>query len=423
MTLARERMSAADAAWLQMDSPENRMIITSLMEYAGHIEPAKLEIHFQKLAAYPRFRRRVVLPPTPVMLPSWEDDPRFDLRAHVHHVGLPPPGGDEDLQQFVSERMSAGLSFEKPLWEVDVIERPGSGTAILLRVHHCVGDGVALIKLLLSLADESVSAPKAVGRAPEAPRGPIDWVGEQLSRAKTFVELLALRPDPHTLRTGLGLVKRAAWSAPIRLAAIEELAHREGATVNDVLMAALAGSMRAALERNGAPPSREVRAMVPLYLRGRGDLGNNFGLVYVTLPLGESTREGRIRALKQRMTAVKATPTAPVAFDILRAFGVAGAAVERLGVGIFTSKASIMVTNVPGPKARVHVAGQPLQSMMTWAPTSGRLALSATLISYAGELRIGIAGDAHLDVDPAELVEGFEHELAAGAPEAVAALH
>jgi len=163
--------------------------------------------------------------------------------------------------------------------------------------------------------------------------------------------------------------------------------------------------------------------MVPLYLRGRGDSGNNFGLVYVTLPIGESTREGRIRALKERMTAVKATPTAPVAFEILRAFDVAGAAVERLGVGIFTSKASIMVTNVPGPKARVRIAGQPLQSMMTWAPTSGHLALSATLISYAGELRIGIAGDAHLPIVPAELVQGFEHELAIGAPEAVAALH
>ncbi|HTO97287.1 MAG TPA: WS/DGAT domain-containing protein [Myxococcales bacterium] len=423
MTLAREQMSAADAAWLQMDAPENRMIITSLMEYEGRIEPAKLELHLQKLAGSPRFRRRVVLPLTPILLPSWEDDPRFDLHAHIHHVGLPPPGSDEDLQRFVGERMSTGLSFEKPLWEIDVIDRPGSGTAILLRVHHCVGDGVALIKLLLSLAEESVAAPRAVGRAPEPPRGPIAWVGEQLSRAKTFVELLALPPDPHTFRTGLGLVKRAAWSAPIRLAAIEELAHREKATVNDVLMAALAGSLRSALERTGALPSREVRALVPLYLRGRADAGNNFGLVYVTLPVGESTREGRICALKQRMAAVKATPTGPVAFEILRAFGVAGAAIERLGVGIFTSKASIMVTNVPGPKARVRIAGQPLQSMMTWAPTSGRLALSATLISYAGELRIGVAGDAHLAVDPAELVKGFEQELAAEAPEAVAAVH
>lgn len=423
MTATRERMAAADAAWLQMDTPENRMIITSLMDFDAPLDPAELERMLQKLAGQPRFHRRVVTPLSPLSLPWWEDDPRFDLRAHVHHVGLPAPGGDEELQRFVSERMSAGLSPEKPLWELDVIDKP-AGTALLLRVHHCVGDGVALVRLLMGLAEQAVPPPKVVGRPPPEALGPVQWAIEQASRAKTLVELLALPPDPQALRARLGLVKRVAWSLPIRLAAVQELARREGATVNDVLMGTLSGALREALLTRGAVPAHEVRALVPLYLRGAGDgMGNHFGLVFVKLPIAEATRAGRLQALKKRMGVVKASPTGPLAFEILRAFGAAGAAIERIGVGIFTDKASVMVTNVAGPQAHVRIAGQPLHSMMTWAPTSGHLALSATLLSYAGELRIGICADANLAVDPAALVHAFEQELLAEQPEAAASLH
>ncbi|HET9754235.1 MAG TPA: wax ester/triacylglycerol synthase domain-containing protein [Myxococcales bacterium] len=423
MTATRERMSAADAAWLQMDTPENRMIITSLMEFEAPVDPVELERMLEKLAAQPRFHRRVVAPLSPLSLPWWEDDARFDLRAHVRHVALPAPGGDEELQRFVSERMSAGLSPEKPLWEVDVVERP-AGTALLLRVHHCVGDGVALVRLLLGLAEEKVPPPKVVGRPPPPALGPLGWVIEQASRAKTLVDLLTLSPDPDVLRADLGLVKHAAWSLPIRFAAVQELAKQEGATVNDVLMSALSGALRGALLADAAVPAKEVRALVPLYLRGdAGAMGNHFGLIFVQLPIAESTREARLEKLRKRMGLVKASPTAPLAFEILRAFGAAGAAVERIGVGIFTDKASVMVTNVAGPQARVRIAGQPLHSMMTWAPTSGRLALSVTLLSYAGELRIGVCADANIAIDPAALVRAFEHELLADLPGATAPLH
>jgi diacylglycerol O-acyltransferase / wax synthase len=171
------------------------------------------------------------------------------------------------------------------------------------------------------------------------------------------------------------------------------------------------------------PPCPRKRC-VPLYLRGdAGAMGNHFGLIFVQLPIAESTREARLQKLKKRMGLVKASPTAPLAFEILRAFGAAGAAVERIGVGIFTDKASVMVTNVAGPQAHVRIAGQALQNMMTWAPTSGHLALSVTLLSYAGVLRIGVCADANLAIDPAALVRAFEHELVAELPEAAAPLH
>jgi diacylglycerol O-acyltransferase len=117
------------------------------------------------------------------------------------------------------------------------------------------------------------------------------------------------------------------------------------------------------------------------------------------------------------MDGMKSSAEAPVAFDVLRTLGVAGALVERIGVEIFSRKATVMVTNVPGPRARIHLAGGELESLMVWAPTSGRLGFSVTLLSYGGELRIGVAADAHIEADPQALVERFERELAS-VPEA-----
>ena len=406
MATNRQRMRAVDAAWLQMDTPENRMIITSLMQLDGRADPALLAALLEKAAANPRFHQRVVPGPTPLSLPYWEDDPRFDVRAHLHHVTL---ADDEAMERYVGERMSAGLPREKPLWELDVIDRPDTGTALLLRVHHCVGDGVALTRMLLGLSEAAVTAPRTVGRPPPAPGGPVTWLSAQAAQLWNLVELLALPRDPPTgLRTRLGLFKQAAWSRPIPLARIEEQAHETGSSVNDVLMAALAGALRSTLP----PPLAEVRALVPLYLRGSEAVpGNNFGLVFAKLPLTQGTREDRLAKLKKRMGFAKASPTAPLAFRILRAFGAAGVALERLGVLIFTSKASVMVTNVPGPQTPVRIAGRQVKSMVSWAPGSGFLALNATFLSYAGEVRVGIGGDAGLPLRAADLARAFEREL------------
>ena len=413
-------MSPADAAWLQMEHPANRMIITSLMTFDGPLDPEALQRVLERVAAIPRFHQRVV-PVSGIIphVPEWRDDPRFDLRAHVHHVGLPAPGGEAELQQFVSERMSAGLDPQKPLWEVDVIDRGSRGSALLLRVHHCIGDGVALVRVLLGLADDPVPVPPQPGKRKEkAPPGVLQWAGLQIARARTFLELLTLPSDPPTpFRGPLGLVKRAAWSGGIPLPRLRALAREHQATVNDVLLGTLAGVLRAALIEAGAAVPARIRAMVPVFLGARdGEMGNRFGLAFVDLPIGEAEGKARIRGLKEQMDAIKSSLMAPVAFDVLQALGVAGGFVEQLGVEIFSRKTTVMVTNVPGPRVRVRLAGQEIRNMMVWAPTAGRLGFSITLLSYAGELRIGIAADARLQADPAGLVERFERELEAPAP-------
>lgn len=409
-------MSPADAAWLQMDQPANRMIITALFTFGGRLEPKAVEGLLWRMAAIPRFHQRVMPAGFLSTLPEWRDDPRFDLRAHVRHTGLPAPGGEAGLRLLVSERMGTALDPEKPLWEVDVIDRGGS-TALLARVHHCIGDGVSLVRALLGLADDPDPLPREMGRHPhERALGPLEWAARQLVRARTFAELLALPPDPPTpFRRRLGLVKRAAWSGPIPLARVRALAREHHATVNDVLMGMLAGVLRGWLiEAGHRLPDRDIRALVPVFLGSRdgAGLGNRFGLAFVELPVGEPDPGERLRRLKERMDGMKSSAEAPVAFDVLRTLGVAGALVERIGVEIFSRKATVMVTNVPGPRARIHLAGGELESLMVWAPTSGRLGFSVTLLSYGGELRIGVAADAHIEADPQALVERFERELA-----------
>jgi len=410
-------MTPADAAWLQMDQPANRMIITALLTFDGPLDARALQGLFWRVAAIPRFHQRVVRPVNWFALPEWRDDPRFDLRAHLRHTGLPSPGGEAGLRQLVSERMGTALDPAKPLWEVEVIDSGSGASALLIRVHHCIGDGVALVRVLLGLADDPAPLPPEVGKRPEKPRGPLEWARDRLVRAGTFAQMLALPPDPPTLfRRPLGLVKRAAWSGAIPLLGLRGLARRQHATVNDVLMGTLAGVLRGALLEAGRPiPSREIRALVPVFLGARnGEMGNRFGLAFVDLPVGEPDAGERVRKLKQRMDAVKSSVVAPVAFDILRGFGLAGPAAERVGVEIFTRKATVMVTNVPGPKARIHLAGRKLASVMVWAPTSGRLGFSVTLLSYGGDLRLGVAADAHIEMDPQVLVERFEKELISG---------
>ncbi|HZR07502.1 MAG TPA: wax ester/triacylglycerol synthase domain-containing protein, partial [Myxococcales bacterium] len=386
---SREPMSPADAAWLQMDRPTNRMIISALLTFDGPLDPGALQRTLLRVAALPRFHQRVFLPGILPGRPEWRDDPAFDLGAHVRHLAAPAPGGNAGLRQLVSDRMSARLPLSKALWEVDVIDGGGGASALLLRVHHCIGDGIALVSAMLGLADEPAAAPPEPQGRREKSFGPLAWAGQQLIRAGTFGRMLALPADPPTpFRGPTGPAKRAAWSAPVPLPHLRALAREHRATVNDVLMGTLAGVLREWLIHAGREvPDRDIRALVPVFLGGRNAaMGNRFGMAFVDLPLGEPDAGARIRALKKSMDAIKASPMAPVAFDVLRFFGIAGRAVEKIGVDIFTRKATVMVTNVPGPRSRIRLAGRELESVMVWAPTSGGLGLSVTLLTYGGEL-------------------------------------
>jgi WS/DGAT/MGAT family acyltransferase len=226
-----------------------------------------------------------------------------------------------------------------------------------------------------------------------------------------------LPPDPKTpLKGPLGTSKRAAWSEPISLPEIKAAGARYGATINDVLVAATAGALRRYLNERGEDVSElEIRVAVPVNLRPldqAGDLGNQFGLVFLALPIGIDDARQRLAEVKRRMDDLKVSLQPAVAMGALSLIGYAPSVVQPLAVQFFGSKATAVLTNVPGPREQLFLAGKPLRRAMFWVPQSGRLGLGISILSYNREVLIGVASDAGLVPDPDRIVSEFHADLA-----------
>lgn len=411
-----EPLSSVDAAWLRMDDPTSLMVINALLIVDGTLEPRRLRALLQeRLLAHPRFRQRVLPPRWALGLPRWRDDPDFDLDAHVRWVQLPAGATERDLQALVGEQMSVPLERARPLWQVHVVQGLPGKTALLARVHHAVADGIALVRVLGALTDPAPGTVPPSAAAPP-PHGELRGARAVLGALTDLGRLAVLPADPRTaLKRPLGVAKRAAWSPPLSLAALRATAKTRGVKVNDVLMAAIAGALRRVLLEHAAlAPGLTLRAVVPVDLRGGGELvlGNQFGLVFVELPVGLADAPARLARVARTMDALKRSPEALATYALLDLVGHAGAAVEEVLVDVFGAKASLVVTNVPGPRARLVLAGRPLDSVMVWVPQSGRLGLGVSLLSYAGEVRIGVAADAGVVPDPGALVAAIVDEVA-----------
>jgi diacylglycerol O-acyltransferase / wax synthase len=410
--MVHDPLGGEDAAWLHMEDATNPMVVNGLLELATPLAPARLcGLLADRLSSRPRFRSRVIEPVSHMGTPRWEVDPEFSVERQVEHVDL-PTSDDAALRAFVDGAISSLLDRSLPLWRVYVIDRPGKGSAVLFRIHHAIADGFALLGVLLSLCDGAEAAP-GVALPPPRKVSPVQSVAE-LALAAGRVVLLP--SDPKTRFKGaLGPAKRVAWSERLLLDDVKRIARAEGATVNDVLVATVAGALRRYLLQNGADvDGLELRAMVPVNLRGAGELalGNRFGLVVLGLPIGVADPVARLAAVKRRMDRLKSTPEATVTMGILRAMGHAPRRVEGLGVAFFATKASLVLTNVPGPRAPLSIAGARITRLMFWVPQSGRMGLGVSIFSYAGEVTLGVMADAGIVPDPDALVADLHVELA-----------
>ncbi|TMC14753.1 MAG: wax ester/triacylglycerol synthase family O-acyltransferase [Chloroflexi bacterium] len=430
-----EPLSNVDAAWLRMEDPTNLMMVTGILTFDEPLDFRRVRSTLEKrLLSFDRFRQRVVEAPLGLGPPRWVDDDRFDIDAHLHRVALPKPGDQRALEDLVSDLMSTPLDMSKPLWQIHVIDGYRGGSVFLSRLHHCIADGIALIQLLLSLTDET-PRPRRVKPAarPERDGGfqlPFGALAQTLANpfgllelaqtgvgvADTLQRLVLMPADPRTVLKGaLGVSKRAAWSSVIPLEKVKAAGRRGDATVNDILVAAVTGALRSYLEERGEPvDTLEIRAAVPVNLRPseRGlELGNSFGLVFVPLPISVADRQRRVSEVKLRMDRIKASAEAIVSFGVLNAIGLVPRVLHPPAVEFFGSKASVVLTNVPGPKEALYLAGRRIAGCMFWVPQSGRMGLGVSILSYAGGVMVGIAADAGLVPDPERLVADFEREL------------
>lgn len=417
------RLGAADSAWWRMEEPENQMVITGVLTFAAPLELARLERRVrERLLPLAPFRSRPRERPLGFGRPRWEPDPAFALERHLVRTTLPAPAGEAELQAFVSARMSEPLDPAHPLWRFYLVENYAGGAALVARLHHCIADGIALIQILLTLDDlPGNEGPANVGwtgcvrpargSAGAPARSPLRtaaWAGGALAR------LVALPPDPRTALTGrLGVRKGAAWCEPFPLAELREAAHAGGSTLHDLLAAAVAGALGRYLAGRGRR-AKAVRAIVPVNLRPpeeAGLLGNHFGLVFLRLPVDIADPEGRLAAVRAEMRRLKASAEAGVTYWLLRLFGPAGRAIVRFAVWFLGMKASLVFTDVPGPREAVSICGAPLARLLAWVPQSGRLSVGISAVSYAGALHVGIAADRRVVPDPAALVDAFRQAL------------
>jgi WS/DGAT/MGAT family acyltransferase len=217
--------------------------------------------------------------------------------------------------------------------------------------------------------------------------------------------------------------KRVAWSAPIPLARFQVVRQGLGATLNDVVLNALAGGLRRYLRDEGFETrDLDVRAVVPVSLRPvseMAELGNQFGLIFLSLPLGIADPRERMTELRRRMKKLKRSVEPWVTYKVLGIIGRLPKLVQNLVIRIFGTKGTAVVTSVPGPCRELYLAGEAIRGIAFWVPQSGRLGLGVSIISYAGALRLGVASDTGVVADPARIVQAFEEELGAviGPPE------
>ncbi|MGD8626821.1 MAG: wax ester/triacylglycerol synthase family O-acyltransferase [Anaerolineae bacterium] len=444
----REPLAGMDAAMLRLETPTNLMVINGVMILGAPVDFGDLRAVIRdRLLAIPRFRQRLAPAAGPLSTPCWEDDPSFNIDNHLYRLVLPPPAGQGALQDLISELASMPLDRSRPLWAFYLVEGYGPGCALVCRIHHCIGDGISLIEVLLSITDMEPGVPPglpAVRKAERPRRGRRRRARKLLRRglslaahpervrplvrrarrvlasgrraASALEDILLSPPDSQTSFKGeLGVPKRVAWSGPIALDEVKAIGRALDGTVNDVLLAAASGALRRYLEGRGeAADGIELHAAVPVNLRGAdtaGRLGNRVGTVFAPLPVGVADPVGRLEAVRRSMDGLKRSSQAPATFAAMRALGRTRPPVQRAVVGMMAGRATAIMTNVVGPGERRYLAGVPLEALLFWVPKTGGLALGVSILSYAGQVRLGVITDRGLVPDPETIVAAFEAEF------------
>jgi len=451
---SREAMSKVDTAWLRMERPTNRMMITGVLMFAGPLDPDRIKaLLIERFLAFRRFRQKAVIG---VNGAYWETDPDFDIDWHVRVAALPGAAGKAELENFVSELGSSPLDMSKPLWQFQVIENYRGGGALVARIHHCYADGLALVQVLLSLTDtapqpeahaelartwlkrdrgsvlERLLEPMQGGFQKALAVGGKTWakVAQMLADPAVAAEFahegseitrelaiaLTLSDDPKTALKGrLGVAKRVAWAEPLPLDEVKVLGKALGCTVNDVLLACAAGAIRGYLRDGGEDvDGLTIRATVPVNLRPlehAKKLGNHFGLVFLDLPIGEPNPLRRLERVAACMRDLKGRRQAVVALGLLAALGMAPAALQGPALELFSRKATAVATNVPGPQQPLFMAGVEVRELMFWVPQTGSIGLGLSILSYNGRVHFGVIGDHKRVKDPDAIVQRFDAEF------------
>jgi len=441
-----EYLPPNDNAWLRMDHRTNRMVVTGVLSFNEPLTRDEIKQRFEeRLRLFDRFRQRLD-EPWHGLRPKWKEDPLFDIDNHLSHVALPEPQDVNELQDFVGDIMDEKLDDEKPLWHcwlVEGVAEDGGGNALVVRIHHALADGFALLYVLFSLADDPESIELPIGELPPLPNAEgktgstvgtedeeevgggsgfdLSSVGDMVTRgANTLASArdLPIRKEPDTpLKGKLSGAKRVSWTDTYDLDEVKSRAHSYDATVNDVLMASTAGAFRRYIEGSGhtVGDDLELTTAMPVNLKPLAErdeqLGNYFGLGFVELPVGVEDPEERVREIQERTGVLKHGAEAHGMYALLNAAGAMPDSFQDELSELFRNRVTAAVTNVPGPVNKLELGGTEVTDIMFWAPTTEDIGIGISIFSYGGGVRVGVATDENMVTDPNTLAEAFESDI------------
>jgi diacylglycerol O-acyltransferase / wax synthase len=452
----RDKISAVDTAWLRMDHPGNLMMICAVLSFAEPLGVDALKVVIaERFVRFRRFLQRPVQTPTAAY---WTTTSDFDLDHHVVHVALPGAAGKRELQALVSRLAATPLNPAWPLWQFHVVENYDGGGAVIIRIHHCYADGIALVQVLLSMTDAAPDGPPAL--APPATKrressskvdvladltkpltdvlslartigaalvdnGSDLWqhpekaivLAEQVGALTGEIAKLALmgQDSPTRFKGTPGVPKRVAWADRLPLDEVKTVGRALRASVNDVLLSCVAGALREYLASKGeATDGVMLRALVPVNLRSPEKaykLGNQFGLVFLDLPIGVEHPIERLYAVRANMAALKGSYQPALALGLLAAMGAGPKILQDQLLAALARNASAVMTNVPGPQQPLYFAGKRIAQFMFWVPQSGDIGMGVSILSYDGAVQFGVITDRGLCPDPEHIIAHFGPEF------------
>ena len=456
-----ERLTAADAVFLRIETPHEPQHVgslsviegTPLRDADGRIRFDELKTHVERrLHRVPRMRQRVMEVPYNQARPVWVDDDHFDIDHHVRLTALPRPGDDEQLCTLMGRLQSLPLDRSRPLWEMWFVDGLADGhVGLVIKVHHALGDGMANVDLAMALIDLEPDPPPdepvpawTPAPAPAPNDLLVDAVREQITRparlARTAVGTLR-DPRPaidatvnvgRTVASFLSKPPPAPWNVPVGshrrwvsasvpMAGVRTVRERHEVTINDVVLAACTGALRTFLLRHGDSHvdirSREIKAMVPVSLRGREQhgetLGNLVSLIVVDLPVAEADPVERLRLIHDMTSELKGSGLVDGAHRIL---DLADAITPLAGpLTRYVSRTipmNLVITNIPGPPIPLYLRGARFLRVFPYVEVIDNEGLTIAVVSYEDELHFGITVDRDVMPDLGDVAASIEEEFA-----------
>ena len=459
-----DAMTALDAGFLAIEQPNTPMHVGSLSIFDGapfrdrngdvRLDDVRDRVA-ERLHLLPRFRQRVATVPWGAGRPIWVDDGRFDVAHHVRLLRLPAPGSRAQLAELCCELQAERLDRRRPLWELCFVDGLDDGSVALVeRVHHAMVDGVSGVDVAAALLDLEPDPPPMdppPWRPRPAPHGvqlltrsqlelwrePAEWVrswcrtarhlaampGATLQRGAGALDAVGSaagrRPHLRVLRGHVGPGRRLDW-VTVGLDDVADAGHRHEATVNDVVLAAVAGAVRSLLvSRAVSPAGRTLHVLVPVSTRAvdqRGQLGNRVTAILAPVPLDGATPAERLERVRSSMTTHKRRHQSDGVQSVL-------GGLELLPHGVMSVLArttvrhqptiDLVVTNVPGPAQPLYFLGAELRESVPIVPLAGNLTVGIAVLSYHRQLTIGVFGDAGHAHDVERLTRALRSELSA----------